>query len=137
MTKHLNPAAKASASGNRDLIAVRAAMKILDRWHASAEQQQNILQLSKATFYRYRNEETKTASLSHDQLTRISYLLNMHSALRIVFTNPDNIYGFMSMENHNAFFNGATPLSIIEGGNFGNLHEVAKRVDVLRGGMAG
>ena len=61
----------------------------------------------------------------------------MHSALRIVFSNPENTYGFMSMKNNNAFFNGATPLSIIENGDFGSLHEVAKRVDVLRGGMAG
>ena len=135
MNKHLSPAA--SAGGNRDLIAVRAAMKILDKWGCTPEQQQNILQLSKATFYRYRDEGTKSASLSRDQLTRISYLLNMHSALRIVFSNPENTYGFMSMKNNNAFFNGATPLSIIESGDFVSLHEVAKRVDVLRGGMAG
>lgn len=131
----LKPAA--NASGSRDLIAIRAAMKILDKWGCTAEQQQNILQLSRAAFYKYRCEETRTASLSHDQLTRISYLLNMHSALRIVFTNPDNIYGFMTMQNNNPFFNGTTPLSIIEGGDFGGLHEVAKRIDVLRGGMAG
>lgn len=60
MNKHLSPAA--SAGGNRDLIAVRAAMKILDKWGCTPEQQQNILQLSKATFYRYRDEGTKSAS---------------------------------------------------------------------------
>ncbi|MGY3892914.1 MbcA/ParS/Xre antitoxin family protein [Aeromonas enterica] len=135
MTKHLSSAAK--ASGNRDLIAVRVAMNIMDKWGCSAEQQQNILQLSRAAFYKYRSLETKTASLSHDQLTRISYLLNMHSALRIVFSNPDNAYGFMTMRNNNPFFNGTTPLSLIEGGEFGNLHEVAKRIDVLRGGLIG
>ena len=47
MNKHLSPAA--SAGGNRDLIAVRAAMKILDKWGCTPEQQQNTLQLSKAT----------------------------------------------------------------------------------------
>lgn len=135
MKKHLNPATK--ANDNRPLIAVRAAMNIMDKWGCSAEQQQNILQLSRAAFYKYRSQETRTASLSHDQLTRISYLLNMHSALRIVFSNPENAYGFMGMKNHNPFFNGATPLSLIEGGEFGSLHEVAKRVDVLRGGLVG
>jgi len=135
MKKQLSPVI--SAGGNRDLVAVRAAMKILDKWGCSAEQQQNILQLAKATFYRYRDNQTKKASLSRDQLTRISYLLNMHSALRIVFSNPDNVYGFMAMENNNPFFNGASPLSIIESGDFGNLHEVAKRVDILRGGLIG
>ncbi len=134
MTKHLN--LDSEARGDRDLIAIRAAMNILEKWGCSTEQQQNILQLSRAALYKYRQKETKTASLTHDQLTRISYLLNMHSALRIVFSNPENVYGFMTMENHNAYFNGATPLSLIEGGEFGNLHEVAKRVDVLRGGLA-
>ncbi|KEY59793.1 MbcA/ParS/Xre antitoxin family protein [Serratia sp. DD3] len=135
MKKHLNTVAKTNA--NRDLVAVRAAMEIMDKWGCTAEQQQNILQLSKATFYKYRHGETKTASLSHDQLTRISYLLNIHSALRIVFNNPENVYGFMTMKNHNPFFNGTTPLSLIENGEFGHLHEVAKRVDVLRGGLVG
>ncbi|ATM95143.1 Uncharacterized conserved protein [Yersinia frederiksenii] len=135
MTKSLNPAAKAGS--HRDLIAVRAAMNIMDKWECSAEQQQNILQLSKATFYKYRSKATKTASLSHDQLTRISYLLNIHSALRVVFSNPENVYGFMTMSNNNPFFNGMTPLSLIENGEFGHLHEVAKRIDVLRGGLVG
>ncbi|NYU10663.1 hypothetical protein A8O28_01960 [Enterobacteriaceae bacterium CCUG 67584] len=135
MTRHLNAAS--DTRGDRDLIAIRAAMNILEKWGCTPEQQQNILQLSRAALYKYRHGETKSASLSHDQLTRISYLLNMHSALRIVFSNPENVYGFMTMANHNAYFNGATPLSLIEGGEFGNLHEVAKRVDVLRGGLAG
>ncbi|MGL5602604.1 MAG: MbcA/ParS/Xre antitoxin family protein [Silvania sp.] len=135
MPKHLNPAS--IARGDRDLIAIRAAMNILEKWGCTTEQQQNILQLSRAALYKYRHSDTQSASLSHDQLTRVSYLLNMHSALRIVFSNPENVYGFMTMANHNAYFNGATPLSFIAGGEFGNLHEVAKRVDVLRGGLAG
>ncbi|MGL4428497.1 MAG: MbcA/ParS/Xre antitoxin family protein [Silvania sp.] len=135
MPKHLNPAS--ITRGDRDLIAIRAAMNILEKWGCTTEQQQNILQLSRAALYKYRHSDTQSASLSHDQLTRVSYLLNMHSALRIVFSNPENVYGFMTMANHNAYFNGATPLSFIAGGEFGNLHEVAKRVDVLRGGLAG
>ncbi|MNB71919.1 hypothetical protein D3C75_184970 [compost metagenome] len=135
MPKHLNPAS--IARGDRDLIAIRAAMNILEKWGCTTEQQQNILQLSRAALYKYRHSDTQSASLSHDQLTRVSYLLNIHSALRIVFSNPENVYGFMTMANHNTYFNGATPLSFIAGGEFGNLHEVAKRVDVLRGGLAG
>ncbi|MCU6666585.1 antitoxin Xre-like helix-turn-helix domain-containing protein [Silvania hatchlandensis] len=135
MPKHLNPAS--IARGDRDLIAIRAAMNILEKWGCTTEQQQNILQLSRAALYKYRHSDTQSASLSHDQLTRVSYLLNIHSALRIVFSNPENVYGFMTMANQNAYFNGATPLSFIAGGEFGNLHEVAKRVDVLRGGLAG
>lgn len=123
------------ADGSPELVAVRTAMKIMDKWGCSPEQQQNILQLPKATFYKYKGDANK-ASLSKDQLTRISYLLNIHAALRIVFSNPENVYGFMKMSNHNSFFNGSSPLSLIEDGDFGRLYEVAKRVDVLRGALA-
>lgn len=120
---------------NQALVAVRTAMKIMDKWGCTPEQQQNILQLPRATYYKYKGEADK-ANLSKDQLTRISYLLNIHAALRIVFSNPENVYGFMKMTNHNRFFNGAAPLSLIENGDFGGLYEVAKRVDALRGALA-
>lgn len=121
---------------NADAIALKAAFTILDKWGANAEQQQNILQLAKATYYKHRaGGEPK---LTSDQLTRISYLLNIHSALRTVFENPTNIYGFMAMPNKNAYFNGAAPLSLIgANGDFGTLYEVAKRVDMMRGGLWG
>ncbi|MGS2743699.1 hypothetical protein ACU6TU_08885 [Halomonas sp. LS-001] len=38
---------------------------------------QAILKLPKATFYKYRNHP-ESARLDKDQLTRISYLLNIH-----------------------------------------------------------
>lgn len=121
---------------NADAIALNAAFKILDKWGANAEQQQKILQLAKATYYKHR--AGGDPKLTADQLTRISYLLNMHSALRTVFENPSNIYGFMAMPNKNAYFNGASPLSLIAAtGDFGTLYEVAKRVDMLRGSLWG
>lgn len=126
------PAAKTDK--NRDLVIIRAAFNILDKWQCTPEQQQNILQISKAAFYKYRSE-TGSISLSKDQKERISYLLNMHAALRIVFDNPANVYGFMRMANHNPYFNGETPLNLISSGHFGTLYEVAKRIDALRGGM--
>lgn len=119
---------------NHDLVIIRAAFNILDKWQCTPEQQQNILQISKAAFYKYRSE-TGSISLSKDQKERISYLLNMHAALRIVFDNPANVYGFMRMANHNPYFNGETPLNLISSGHFGTLYEVAKRIDALRGGM--
>ena len=53
----------------------------------------------------------------------------------MVFTNPDNVYGFMKMVNNNPYFNGRTPLSLIATGQFGALYEVAKRVDSMRSGQ--
>ena len=88
--------------------------------------------MKRSTFYKYR-EGGDRPQLTGDQLERISYILNIHAALRVLFDNPENVYGFMSMENHNPYFNGRSPLDIIATGNFGALYETARRIDALRG----
>lgn len=112
---------------------LNAVFSILDKWGCDREQILNILQISKSAYHKYR-ADPKSANLGHDQLERLSYVLNIHAALRIVFDNPDNVYGFMSMPNHNPFFNGATPLEVITSGHFGALYETHNRIDALRGG---
>lgn len=107
---------------------------ILDKWGCSAAQKQAILGITKSSFHRYQ-KNPNTISLSSDQLERLSYLANIHQALRIVFSNPDNVYGFMGMTNNNPYFNGRTPLSIITTGSFGSLYEVFKRIDSMRSGQ--
>src|SRR5680860_80835 len=83
---------KSQADLNRMSVkGLKAVMNILDKWGCSPEQAQAILRLPRATFYRYRSNPDK-AKLDADQLTRLSYLLNIHQALRIVFENKDNVY---------------------------------------------
>ncbi|MGX9416656.1 MbcA/ParS/Xre antitoxin family protein [Vibrio sp. RC27] len=114
----------------------KAADNILSKWGCSAQQAQTILKVSKSSYHKFKSSPD-TANLTDDQLERISYILNIHQGLRIVFSNPANVSGFMSMENHNDYFAGKTPLEIICSGKFGDLYEVAKRVDALRGGLWG
>lgn len=118
------------------LAGFKAADKILSSWGCSAVQVQQILKLSKSSYHKFKANPEST-KLSDDQLERVSYILNMHQALRIVFSNPANITGFMGMKNHNDYFAGRTPLEIIQSGKFGDLYEVARRIDALRGGLWG
>lgn len=113
---------------------LKTVFAILDKWRCSAEQIQRILQISKAAYYKYRNDPS-SASLTQDQLERISYLLNIHSSLRLLFDNPQNLYGFMAMSNHNPYFNGLSPLDVISSGQFSALYETYKHIDALRGGL--
>lgn len=113
---------------------LKAAFNILEKWGCNGAQQQAILSLPKATYYKYR-QRPETAQLSGDQLERISYLLNIHASLSTLFENPENRYGFMAMKNHNPYFNGKSPLEIISSGSFGALYETFKRVDAMRGGQ--
>lgn len=122
------PSQQAAATG------LKTAFTILDKWGCTPQQQWSILGMKKSTYYKCR-ESVAQARLSADQLERISYVLNMHAAMRTVFDNPENVYGFMGMANHNPFFNGCSPLDIIGSGNFGALYETFKRIDALRGGL--
>jgi hypothetical protein len=128
-------AQKSPADARRmSVIGLKAAFNILDKWGCTAEQAQAILRLPRATYYKYRNDP-ESARLDRDQLTRISYLLNMHQALRIVFENPENVYGFMRKRNHNPYFHGRAPLDVIESGDFAALYETFRRIDTLRSGL--
>jgi len=121
-------------SSNHAGIALKAVLNIFDKWGCSAVEKQAVLGMTPSSFFR-NAKNPLVAKLNHDQIERISYVLNIHQALRLVFSNKENIYGFMRMKNNNPYFNGNTPLSIIATGTFGALYEVFKRIDVMRGGQ--
>jgi hypothetical protein len=113
---------------------LRAAVGILDKWRASSDQACRILRISRSTYTRARQRDPDWAvTLDADQMQRISFVLNIHAALRLVFDNPENVYGFPSMANNNDFFNGRSPLEIMAQGDMISLYETFRRIDVLRG----
>jgi uncharacterized protein (DUF2384 family) len=128
VSKHHNTPPKINSS-----VAFKLGSNILEKWQCSASDKQAILGLTKSSYYRFQNNES--ATLSSDQLERISYIANIHQALKMIFSNPDNIYGFMAMKNNNPYFNGNSPLALISTGKFGTLYEVFKRIDAMRNGQ--
>ncbi|MBU2877059.1 hypothetical protein [Aliiglaciecola lipolytica] len=62
------------------------------------------------------NEKQKTVLIgettSPEIHLRLSLLLNIHAELRLMFNNPLNVYGFMTMINHNEPFNGTRPIDL-------------------------
>ena len=120
-----------AVKGDASSTGLRAVLNILDQWGCDQTQILKILQISRSTYHRYRSNP-ESAKLSHDQLERLSCLLNIHAALRVLFDNPENVQGFMSMSNNNHFFNGAKPLDIIATGNFGALYETNKHIIALQ-----
>lgn len=122
-------------SKNKNAVGLRAAIRILDKWSASAKQACAILRISSSTYGRAKNADDNTWSvnLDIDAMQRISFILNIHSALRLIFDNPDNVYGFVGMKNDNEFFNGRAPIEIMAQGDIVSLYETFKRIDSLRG----
>jgi hypothetical protein len=115
---------------------LRAAVAILEKWRASADQACRILRISRSTHVRANQQDPAwSVNLDADQMQRISFVLNIHAALRLIFDNPDNVYGFPAMANHNEFFNGRCPLEIMAQGDMISLYETFRRIDALRGGL--
>ncbi|MFP3480677.1 antitoxin Xre-like helix-turn-helix domain-containing protein, partial [Burkholderia sp. SIMBA_057] len=78
-------------------VGLKAAVRILEKWRASGEQGEAILRVSHSTYARARRGDLVEIKLDSDQLTRISYVLNIHATLRMIFDNPDNLYGFVNL----------------------------------------
>lgn len=121
-------------SRSQGVVGLRTALRILDKWKASGDQACRMLRISRSTYTRARQDDAEwSVALDLDQMQRISFVLNIHAALRTLFDNPDNVYGFPSMDNHNAFFNGRKPLDVMAQGDMISLYETFRRIDALRG----
>lgn len=110
------------------------ACSILSLWECSSNQVQCILQLSKTSYHQFK-EAPDTVKLNNEQLERISYILNIHYALRCLFSNQKNVRSFMKMKNNNDFFRGRSPLEIIEDGGILEFSEVSKRINALQNNL--
>src|SRR5690554_6442934 len=108
----------------RAAAGLKAAVTILDNWGATGEQATAILRISRSTLARAKRRDPEwQVSLDEDQLTRVSLVLNIHAVLRVIFDNPENLYGFMRMANYNEGFDGRSPLEVIATGDIGTLRE--------------
>lgn len=121
-----------SSTKEMGVIGLRTAVNIMEKWGATPKQIESVLRISRSTYTRVKSPD-RAMSLDDDQLARISLVLNIHASLRTIFDNPDNVYGFPSMNNHNPFFDGRSPLEVMAQGSFIQLYETFRRIDALRG----
>lgn len=114
--------------------ALRAALRLLDHWQCSEKEKTALLGVGRSTLHKYQSRP-ESARIGNDLLERLSYLLNIHQALRTLFGNRENVYGFVRLPNHNPFFNGASPMDVMSTGRVASLYEVNRQLDGLRGGQ--
>ncbi|AEE24511.1 hypothetical protein [Paraglaciecola chathamensis] len=110
--------------------ALKLGINILNKWKCTNTQIATILGFCDDTFQNFYGD-AKCPTLTTEQLERLSYIVNIHAALNTRFSNSENVYGFMSMENRNEFFNGRTPLSVIyeESSSIHSLRAVCRRIE--------
>ncbi|GAB2507336.1 MbcA/ParS/Xre antitoxin family protein [Lysobacter humi (ex Lee et al. 2017)] len=127
----VNPAT-VPASRDLDGPALRAFFALSKRWNLSTDEERILLgSPSRSTFFRWKKD--KAGDLPRDVLERISYLLGIHKALRLIFTDPAQAYGWVRRPNTAPLFAGEPALSRMLRGQVADLYVVRQYLDAQRG----
>lgn len=104
---------------------------ILARWGVSDVDAAVILGgISVKTWRRWRAGEY--GRVNRDLADRMSYILGIHKALRIIFAEPAQGYRWMNQAN--AKLGGQTPIALLLRGGMGDLRRLRCYLDSTRGG---
>ncbi|MCA3697195.1 MbcA/ParS/Xre antitoxin family protein [Aquidulcibacter sp.] len=108
----------------------RAALNLFDKWDVTDEQAAVLLDMPVRTYRRWKAEGP--GRLSRDGRARLSNLLGIHKALRIIFTEASRGYAWIKAAN--SAFGGASALDIMLGGELTDLMRVRRYLDAERAG---
>jgi uncharacterized protein (DUF2384 family) len=108
----------------------RACMNLFRLWQISDADAAVLLDLPPRTFARWKTGAT--GRISRDQKARLSNLMGIHKALRIIFREPDRAYSWIKAPNR--VFGGRSALDIMLSGELTDLMRVRRYLDAERGG---
>jgi hypothetical protein len=120
-----------SVSMNKSHIALKAFFVIAHKWNLSTEQEKTLLGIPLSTLYRWKNK--KDGILSHDTLERISYILGIYKALRILLPNETMANRWIHKPNKAVLFGGKSALDKLMIGRVIDLADVRRYLDAERG----
>lgn len=109
----------------------RAVLNLFRHWRVGDEQAAVILDLPRRTFARWKAEGP--GRLGRDARARLSNLLGIHKALRILFREPERGYAWVRAPN--AAFGSRPALDVMLGGELTDLMRVRRYLDAERGGQ--
>ncbi|MGY3857839.1 antitoxin Xre-like helix-turn-helix domain-containing protein [Aeromonas sp. NJAU223] len=116
--------------------ALPVVFRILDKWQCNTDEQLTLLGISsRSTLNKYK-ESNGGIRLGVDLQERMSYILNIHKSLRLLFSLDESIYGWVRKPNSHPFFAGRSAMDVMQGGRVADLYEVATRLHAWRGGQA-
>ncbi len=114
--------------------AIRAFFRISAEWGLSVEEQLDLLGLeSRSTYFNWKRAQD--ARLDRDQLERVSHLLGIYKALRILFPSVPQANAWVKKPNSAPLFEGKPALVRMREGIRG-LFAVRSYLDAQRGGWA-
>src|SRR5688500_8649279 len=120
-----------AAAPSRDAVALRAFFRLVKLWGLTMEQARVLLgRPSRATLYNWKAGRVR--AVPHDALQRISYLLGIHKALQILYSDPALADAWV--QRPNAAFGGQSALERMLAGDVSDLAAVRAHLDAARGG---
>jgi len=108
----------------------RAAVNLLRLWSVTDEEAAILLDLPVRSYRRWKAGEI--GRIDRDTKARLSNLMGIHKALRIIFTEPQRAYGWIKAPN--TVFGGVSALQVMLGGELTDLMRVRRYLDTERGG---
>ena len=108
----------------------RAALNLFRLWGVTDDQAAIILDLPRRTFARWKTGEI--GRIGRDGKARLSNLMGIHKALRIIFKEPARGYGWIKAPN--AVLSGRSALDVMLHGELTDLMRVRHYLDAERGG---
>jgi len=124
------PGAHPSSRASSIPAELEAFFEMAQRWDLSTEQQIILLgSPGRSTFFKWKKEG---GSLPRDTGERLSHLLAIWKALRILFT--DDRRGEEWMHRPNDFFDGKSALEVMLRGGMADILAVRQYLDAQRGG---
>jgi hypothetical protein len=115
----------------RDEVALRACFGLFALWRLTMEDARVLLgRPSRARLYNWKAGRVR--GLPHDTVQRISYLLGIHKALQILYSDPALADAWVRRPN--AAFGGQSALERMLAGDVADLAAVRAHLDAARGG---
>jgi uncharacterized protein (DUF2384 family) len=108
----------------------RAVLNLFGRWELTDEQAATLVDMPLRTYRRWKAEGP--GRISRDGRARLSNLMGIHKALRIIFSDARRGYDWIKAPN-NAFA-GASALDVMLGGELTDVMRVRRYLDAERGG---
>ena len=113
--------------------ALRAFFKIAELWQLSNEEQMTLLGVTTpSTFFKWK-KDVDAVKLPKDTLERISYVLGIWKALRILIPDEAQALAWVKRPNDNPLFAGAPPIARMTRGRILDLADVRRLLDARRG----
>ena len=108
----------------------RAAITLFGKWELTDEQAATLLDMPVRSYRRWKAEGA--GRVSRDGRARLSNIMGIHKALRIIFSEPQRGYAWIKAGN--AAFDGSSALDVMLGGEMTDIMRVRRYLDATRGG---